>query len=578
MLYAKKNIEQILDRLPEAILVFDEKKIITYFNQKFLQLLALDAEAIEGKIINILFTRLQLTGIYAMFQRALDQKNAQSQICQIDNDSYLVSISKISEDFLVIFKDISEQKKLEKMMNKAINDLLMAKEYNKNLLDSSLDMIIAVDNQRRIITFNKAAQEKFGYKPEEIIGKHVKILYQNSQESLETHKEVISNGQSIREVTNIKKNGELFICSLATSEILDGQGKRIGVMGISRDISNQKKTEADLMILKKQLQSQEIKVAALGNSSAIRKVLKQVQMVAPTSMTVILQGASGTGKELIANLLHKHSNRSSAPLIAVDCGAIPDTLIESELFGHEKGAFTGADSKKSGVFERANGGTLLLDEITNLNLSAQIKLLRVLQERKYSRLGSSKSIKFDTRIIVASNIEINNAVQKGDFRLDLYHRLNEFQIKLPLLQERGEDIPILAKYFLRQANKDLNKSIKDFSSAAMKKIMSYEWPGNVREFRNIIRRATLLCEKSRIEAEHLMIDSSDASNISSNPQLLISGYGLKEITTRKTHNIEEELLIFALKKADGNKTKAAKLLKIERMTLYTKMRYYGLLD
>ena len=227
--------------------------------------------------------------------------------------------------------------------------------------------------------------------------------------------------------------------------------------------------------LRKKLKDKTEIVKTMGESPEITKVLKQVELIAPTDMSVIIQGKSGTGKEVIANLIHQKSDRKNNPFIPIDCGAIPDTLVESELFGYEKGAFTGAISSKKGKFETANDGTLLLDEIANLPPAAQAKLLRVLQEKKVQRIGSTKPISIDVRIIVATNRDLSDAVKEGKLRDDLFHRLNEFKIVLPLLRERKDDIPVLAEQFLKDSNKELNKSIQGFTREALKLLLAYSY-------------------------------------------------------------------------------------------------------
>jgi len=244
----------------------------------------------------------------------------------------------------------------------------------------------------------------------------------------------------------------------------------------------------------------------MGKSPRIQQILRQVEIIAPTNMTVVIQGASGTGKELIARRIHQMSRRRDQPFVAVDCGALPETLMESEFFGYEKGAFTGADGRKDGKFEQAHGGTLFLDEITNLSEAVQMKLLRVLQERRLQHLGGQREISVDVRIVAASNVLLSEQVRKGRFRDDLYHRLNEFQIELPRLAERMEDIPILAKSFLEGANREFQKDVKGFSPEAMKCILSHAWPGNVRELMNVTRRAVLLAESDTIELDHLSMN------------------------------------------------------------------------
>ncbi|MFZ2356798.1 MAG: sigma-54 dependent transcriptional regulator, partial [Candidatus Omnitrophota bacterium] len=268
------------------------------------------------------------------------------------------------------------------------------------------------------------------------------------------------------------------------------------------------------------------------------------------------------------NMIHQKSKRKGAPFIAVDCGAIPDTLVESELFGYEKGAFTGAEERKEGKFEQANNGTLFFDEITNLPNSIQMKLLRAVQERKFQHLGGKKDISVDVRIIVATNINLSEAVKIGRFRDDLFHRLNEFHIDLPSLRERKEDLPILTKYFLHEANRDLNRKVEGFSGEAMRFLLNYHWPGNVRELKNVIKRAVLLADSKDIALACLSLNNG---NQTTQPHLqLDSKEGIREIKNR----IEEKMIKEALAKAGGNKTKAAKILKIDRMTLYSKIEEF----
>ena len=329
--------------------------------------------------------------------------------------------------------------------------------------------------------------------------------------------------------------------------------------------------------LRKILEGKIIVERFLGESPQIKQVLNQVKIVAPTNMTVIIQGESGTGKELIAQMIYQESLRKDKPFIAIDCGAIPETLVESELFGYERGAFTGADAQKEGKFEQANGGTLFLDEITNLLQSLQAKLLRVIQERKVQHLGSSaKEIMIDVRVIAATNTILSDEVLKGRFRDDLYHRLNEFNINLPPLREREGDIPLLVKYFLEEANLEFNKKIEGISGEAMKSFLNYSWPGNVRELRNEIRKAALLTDSNHIREISLPVDA--APNLEKIGLLsdMDEDISLREITRKTTEIVEKEMIKKALAQAKNNKSNAAKILKIDRMTLYSKMKSLGL--
>jgi DNA-binding NtrC family response regulator len=336
--------------------------------------------------------------------------------------------------------------------------------------------------------------------------------------------------------------------------------------------------------LRRRLEEKTDRARFMGESPRIKQVLNQVKLIAPTNMTVIIQGESGTGKELIARMIHEESLRHDKPFIAVDCGTLPENLVESELFGYEKGAFTGADKRKEGSFESANGGTLFLDEMINLPLSLQVKLLRVIQERKVQHLGGTKEIKIDVRIITATNAILSDEVKKGRFRGDLYYRLNEFNINLPPLREREEDIPSLAKYFLEEAKLEFNKKIEDISGEGMKSLLNYSWPGNVRELRNEVRKAALLTDSNYIREINLPVDvtSNFEIVIPPHPPLEKGGEGgfeglsLREATKKITEEAEKKVIKEALAQAKNNKSKTAKILKIDRMTLYSKIKALGL--
>ncbi|MBI5287231.1 MAG: sigma-54-dependent Fis family transcriptional regulator [Deltaproteobacteria bacterium] len=310
----------------------------------------------------------------------------------------------------------------------------------------------------------------------------------------------------------------------------------------------------------------------IGESERVKEVLNYIRIIAPTDMTMVIEGESGTGKEIIANMIHRISPRRDKPFVAIDCGAIPETLVESELFGHEKGAFSGAHERKEGRFEQADRGTLFLDEINNLPLTIQMKLLRVLQERRLQHLGGKRDIEVDVRIIVATNIELAEAVKAGRFRVDLFHRLNEFRVALPPLRERKKDIPALASHFLDDANQEFNKRIEGFSAEVMEILLSYHWPGNIREMRNVVRRAVLLTEGGLITPTHLSLGNDHPSRGIGPPGDMDKGTSLHGLARKAVDEIERGAIRKALAQAGGNKTKAARLLKIDRTTLYFKIK------
>jgi len=313
----------------------------------------------------------------------------------------------------------------------------------------------------------------------------------------------------------------------------------------------------------------------IGKGASSQELLKQIKLVAPTNYSVILNGESGTGKESVAKSIHFNSPRKDKPFIAMDCGSLTKELAGSEFFGHEKGSFTGALYTKIGHFEMANGGTLFLDEVGNLSYEIQAALLRTVQERKVKRIGSTKEIDLDVRILVATNENLTDAIQKGRFREDLYHRFNEFNITVPPLRERGKDIMIFAEHFLLEANSELNRSVTDFSNEVIECLMTYNWPGNVRELKNVIRRATLLSEGNEIQLKALPLEISTFAKASA----IENAFGANVAVNVNRHNLknaameaEYETILNVLKEVNFNKTKAAKILNIDRKTLYNKMK------
>ncbi len=305
-----------------------------------------------------------------------------------------------------------------------------------------------------------------------------------------------------------------------------------------------------------------------GKSAVADKLYEYISLVAPTDMSVIIQGESGTGKEYAARTLHLQSKRKTKPFIAIDCGSLSKDLAASELFGHVKGAFTGAIADKKGQFEMANGGTLFLDEIGNLSYEVQIKLLRALQERIIQPLGSTKQIAVDVRIIVATNDDLVKSVQQGDFREDLYHRINEFKIQLPPLRERGKDLELFINHFVELSNVALQRNVKSIADDAKSMLLKYDWPGNLRELNNVIKRMVLLSPGNLATIDAL----PDEMRIAIYQSPPLNSSDLKAINETN----EKALIIETLIKVKYNKSQAAKLLNIDRKTLYSKMERYGI--
>jgi two-component system, NtrC family, response regulator HydG len=314
----------------------------------------------------------------------------------------------------------------------------------------------------------------------------------------------------------------------------------------------------------------------VGQAAATKALYNQIEIVAPTNYSIILNGESGTGKEVIAKTIHQLSSRKGRPFIAMDCGTLSKELAGSELFGHIKGAFTGAINDKEGHFELANNGTLFLDEVANLSPEIQASLLRVIQERKFKRIGGTKEIEVNVRIIVATNENLQDAYRNGKCREDLYHRFNEFSIDLPPLRSRKEDIPLFANFFLQKTNKELNKNIEGFEDDVMKMFTSYSWPGNLREFRNVIRRSALMNNGGKISTATLPNEITGFINQKSTGAVIETevvkpvSLDLKDTASKA----EYEAIMKVLKEVNFNKTKAAELLHIDRKTLYNKIKSF----
>ena len=319
-----------------------------------------------------------------------------------------------------------------------------------------------------------------------------------------------------------------------------------------------------------------------GPSEAVGKVIAAIEQVAQSNLSVLIVGETGTGKEVVARAIHQASGRARHPFGPVDCGAVPETLFEGELFGHERGAFTGADQQAVGRIEATNTGTLFLDEISNMPPAAQAKLLRVLQEKTLYRLGGTKPVHVDVRMVTASGTDLEALCERGSFRPDLYFRLNEYTISIPPLRGRREDIPYLAKRFVDIANIELSKSIKGFSPSAIEAMLAYRWPGNVRQLRSVARRAVLIAEDI-ITEEHLGLRPQGHEVLTADEVVGATtpggGWGdrsLREIVRGNTVHVERMAIVHALRRAGGNKAKAARLLQVDYKTLHSKVKEYGI--
>ncbi|MFA7172081.1 MAG: sigma 54-interacting transcriptional regulator [Kiritimatiellia bacterium] len=432
------------------------------------------------------------------------------------------------------------------------------------ILESISDGVFTVDEHWRVTSFNRAAEEITGVPREEAIGQRCAEVFRSSmcgtecalQQTLKTGRPIIGKSGYI-----INAEGDRIPISISTAVLKDADGVVIGGAETFRDLS-------EIDALRRELAGR-VRVGELvSHSPAMKKLFEVLPAIAASPSTVLIQGETGTGKELMARTLHSLSPRAGGPFVAVNCGALPDTLLESELFGYKAGAFTGANKDKPGRFALAKGGTLLLDEIGEISPALQVRLLRVLQERVYEPLGSISSEKADVRVIVATNLDLLEECRTGAFREDLYYRVNVVRIDLPPLRSRQEDIPLLVEQFIDHFNRLQGKTVAGITPEALSLLMAHSWPGNVRELENIIERAFILCGSGRIDLIHLpeTLTSLGISRVGS------SAKGLREAREA----LDARAIREALQRTGGNRLAAAKELGIHKTTLFRKIRALGI--
>ena len=430
------------------------------------------------------------------------------------------------------------------------------------ILESISDGVFTVDLNWRVTSFNRAAEEITGIPRAEALGRLCSEVFKSSmceaecalQKTLKSGKPIINKSGYI-----IDYEGDRIPISVSTAVLYDGDGKAIGGAETFRDLT-------EIVALRKELQGRFQIGDLISHSQIMRPVFDMVPSLAASSTTVFIQGETGTGKELLARAIHSLSPRSQKPFVAVNCGALPDTLLESELFGYKKGAFTGATHDKPGRFALAGDGTLFLDEIGEISPALQVRLLRVLQEHVYDPLGATRHEKSSARILVATNRDLATMVKKGEFRQDLYYRINVISLELPPLRKRKEDIPLLVEHFVAQFNSLQHKGVTGFTPGAYSLLMAHDWPGNVRELENIVERAFVLCTTKWIGPEHLPEELTGCRPRSAETGDMLSA---KRV-------VEKQAIIGALHRNRFNRAAAARELGIHKTTLYRKMKSLNL--
>jgi PAS domain S-box-containing protein len=431
-------------------------------------------------------------------------------------------------------------------------------EISQLIFQSISDGVFTVDENRIITAFNRAAEEITGFEAHEAVGKHCFDIFRTEfchtrcplKDTLQHHDPV----EDVR-VSIITKEGCDLPISVTTTLLRDDHGDAVGAVEFFRDLST-------LEDLHRRLDERRAVEDVVSVNREMQQLVQLLPDIAKSECNVLITGPSGSGKELVAQVIHSISPRKYGPYIRINCGALPATLLESELFGYEKGAFTDAKRDKPGKFCLANGGTLLLDEISEMDPSLQVKLLRVLNDGEYQPLGSTKTMHTDARILAATNADLEQAIERGVFREDLFFRINVVELKIPPLMERPEDIPLLADHFLKKFRKKTRKGIARLSPEALGMLRRYSFPGNVRELENAIEHAFVMCHSDTIEPEHLPVSIMRRSAV-------VSG------VSPGTRN-EKDVIAEALRRNHGNRAKTARELGIHRTTLWRKAKMYGL--
>lgn len=442
-------------------------------------------------------------------------------------------------------------------------DLLQKETRLQAVLNSIADGVFTVDTQWQITSFNPAAERIIGYQKEEVMNKPCHSIFRSPACSEDCPlRRTLESGQSICnfEMEILNSRGHVIPISVSTALLIDEEGEVMGGVETFRDLSL-------IKTLSEELQERHSFGNIIGENAQMQEIYNLLKMVSETFSTVLIQGETGTGKELVARAIHYNSPRKDHPFIKVSCAALPETLLESELFGYKKGAFTGAIKDKPGKFELAHGGTIFLDEVGEISIPIQSKLLTVLEDREFEPLGGTETVKVDVRIIAATNRNLKEAVEKGQFREDLYYRLNVIPIILPPLRERADDISLLVNYFIAKFNQKMGKEIISVSSRAMALLMDYPWPGNVRQLEHALEHAFIHCSQRIIEVEHL---PQEIRGGETNLVKMVLG------SSKPFDEVERQVILETLRQNHGNQEKTAQALRISRTTLWRKLKKYAI--
>ncbi len=573
------DVQQIIDKnkesliLPDGIAVIAKDKNILVFNEAASRITGYDEEEVIGKSFEFLFAKRPEDQKF--IHQSLDENLAFNNISMNITDgkgnvkNVLASITPIKRDenvlsVVFVFRDTKEMLSLAEEIQQKTFELIDQKNKLDAIFNSNIEGTFTIDNDWNVTSFNTSAEKITGYKKSEAIGKKCWDIFNSSlcrngchmEQTMQKGKPMIGN-----ELEIMHKDGKIIPIRVNSGILINNKNEKIGAVETFIDISEIKNLSEHLSDIFKYEN-------IVGRNKEIKQIITVLESVSQTDSSVLITGESGTGKELASRAIHLNSPRKTGPFIAVNCSAFVESLIESELFGHEKGSFTGAIKTKIGKFELAKGGTLFLDEIGDLSLSVQTKFLRVLETREFERVGGNKTIKVEARIIAATNKNLSEEISAGRFREDLFYRINVINIHLPPLRDRMDDLPLIVNHFIELFNKKFNKEIRQFSSQAFDILMEYEWPGNIRELENVIEHCFVLCNGKIIQVEFLpkRLREQKKTVIASSNAIQKNGF----------KDVERELIISVLDKYHGNRTKAAKELNINPSTLWRKIKKLGI--
>jgi PAS domain S-box-containing protein len=465
---------------------------------------------------------------------------------------------------VVVLRNLNEMVEMVVRLTELSHEIVREKERSEAIINSIADGVFTLSPDMKVTSFNKSAEAITGYRAEDVLGKPCRDIFKSKGcDRICPVRQMLLTGDPMTgiEMEITTKDGRRVPVGMSTAVLRDETGEVVGAVETFRDLSV-------VRALTEELKGKYSFRNIIGKSSKMQEIYRLIRSVARSNVTVLIQGETGTGKELVARAIHYESPRASKPFVAVSCAALPETLLESELFGHVKGAFTGAVSERKGRFEIADGGTLFLDEIAEVSQATQAKLLRVLEMRQFERVGDSRTKSVDIRLLCATNRNLKELMESGGFREDLYYRINVVTLDLPPLRDRDEDIPLLTDHFIRKLNEEIGKHVERVSPEAMDILIDHSWPGNVRELENAIGHALVHCRGKTILPHHL-------------PQAMLGvmrHMGGGQTTFGSLEEMEEVVIRETLRKCKGNRTLAARRLGIGRSSLWRKMKKYGLID